>query len=98
MSDVAKWVLLVAGFVVIIGMIIVLDPFQYIDHGVLGQAIDTLIDLAGDGFMFGRGLVNNLLSPWARAALSGLLFWIIGKEFITWTIKITTWAYHYLFK
>ena len=98
MSDVAKWALLVAGFIAILALILVLDPFQYIDNSVLGNAIDTLIELASDGFMFGRGLINNLLSPWARTALSGLMFWLIGKEFITWTIKISVWVYHYIFK
>ena len=98
MSDVAKWLILVAAFVVIFGLIVGLDVFNFIDLNVFDDAVSKLIDFAGDGFMFGRGLINNLLSPWARTALTGLMYWIIGREFILWTIKVSVWVYHYIFK
>ena len=98
MSDVAKWALLIAGILVIIGLILALDINTLIDFAVFNEAIDTIVEYLEDGFKFGRGVINNLLSPWARSALSGLLVWIIGKEFIIWTIKISVWAYHYIFK
>lgn len=98
MSDVVKWTLLLGGAIVFIGLIIVLDPIQFIDENVFGNAITTIINIAGEAFNFGRGIINNLLSPWAREALSGLIYWIIGKELILWGMKVSVWAYHYLFK
>ena len=98
MSDVAKWALLIAGIIVIIGLILALDITEYIDFTKFDTAIDTIVYYLKDGFEFGRGVINNLLSPWARKALTGLLVWIIGKEFIIWTIKVSVWAYHYIFK
>ena len=98
MSDAVKWALLVGAVILVIGLVVALDFMQYIDLGVVGDAIATLIGLAGDAFNFGRGFINNLLSPWARTALSGLMYWIIGKEFILWTIKVTVWVYHFIFK
>lgn len=98
MSDVAKWALLLAGIVVIIGLILSLDIIDFIDLSVFNNAISTLVEFLGNGFRFGRGIINNLLSPWARKALSGLMIWLIGKEFVIWTIKASVWAYHYIFK
>ena len=98
MTDGIKWIILVAAAILIIGMVIALDITQYIDLGVVRDAITTIVSYAGDAFDFGRGLINNLLSPWARVALSGLLYWILGKEFILWTIKVSTWVYHFIFK
>ena len=98
MTDGIKWALLVTGFILVFGLIVALDIFKYIDLGVFEAAVSTLLNLAGDGFSFGRGLVNNLLSPWARTALSGLMYWLIAREFIIWTIKVSVWVYHYIFK
>lgn len=98
MSDAVKWAILVAAFIVLFGVIISLDVFNWVDLSVFNDGISTLINLAGDGFMFGRGLINNLLSPWARVALSGLMYWLIGRELILWTIKVSVWVYHYIFK
>ncbi len=98
MSDGVKWVILVAAAVLLIGSVVALDFMQYIDLGVFSNAITTILNLASDAFTFGRGVINNLLSPWARVALSGLMYWLFGKEFILWSIKVSVWVYHFIFK
>lgn len=98
MSDAIKWGLLIAGAVIIIGLIVALPFVDFINVGQFGQLISRLVDLAGDGFIFGRGLLNNFLTPFGRAALTGLLFWFFGKWAITVAIKIVVWAYHFIFK
>ncbi len=98
MSDGVKWTLLITGAILVIGMVVALDIVEFIDPHVFGSAIATILEVVGDCFNFGRGIINNLLSPWARAALSALMYWIIGKELITWTIKVAVWVYHYIFK
>lgn len=98
MSDAVKWALLVAAALVIIGMVVTLDYMDYIDLNTFSSAVSSVISVVGNGFNFGRGIINNLLSPWARVALSGLMYWIIGKELILWTIKVSVWVYHFIFK
>lgn len=98
MSDAVKWALLVAGAIIIIGLVVDLAVVDFIDVDIFGSAISSIISVVGEGFNFGRGIINNLLSPWARSALSVLLYWIIGKEFILWTIKVSVWVYHFIFK
>ena len=99
MSDTVKWVILGAAAVAVIsGVIMAVPVLAYMDVNVFNGAISTLVTYAGDGFRFGRGLLNNFLSPWARDALSGLMIWIIGKFFFTWGLKIATWAYQGIFK
>jgi len=98
LSDAVKWALLVAGAIVIIGMVVSLDYMEYLDFGTFGSAVSSVISIVGEGFNFGRGIINNLLSPWARVALSGLMYWIIGKELILWSIKVSVWVYHFIFK
>lgn len=98
MSNAIKWGLLVAGAVIIIGMIVALPFVDFINVDEFGQLLSKLVYLAGDGFVFGRGLLNNFLTPFGRAALTGLLFWFFGKWAITVAIKIVVWAYHFIFK
>ena len=98
MSDAVKWGIRAALAVTIIGMILVLPVRQFIDISVVAAGISTLVSIAGEGFMFGRGLINNFLSPWARIALSGLMIWLIGKWFVLLSMKIMAWVNHYIFK
>ena len=98
MGEVAKWVLLVAFAVALIGTCITLPIMGWIDVGVYTEGLATVISIAGDALIFGRGLINNLLSPWARTAVSGLMMWLIGKYLVTYSIKVSVWAYHFVFK
>lgn len=98
MSDIAKWALLVVAIIGVIGLLLSFPFMSYLDATKFGDAIATIISVAGDGFLFARGLINNFLSPWARGVFSALIYWLIGKWLITYGIKITVWVYHYIFK
>lgn len=98
MSNIAKWGLLAVGAVLIIGMICALPFMDFVDAGQFGSLIGSLVDIAGEGFVFARGLLNNFLTPFGRTALTGLLVWIFGKWVITITVKVVIWAYHFIFK
>ena len=98
MSDVAKWAILVAGAVTCIGLIVALPLMQHADLAVFTEAIATICNVAGDALRFGRGLVNNFLSPWGRNCLSGLMTWLLAKFLVTWTLKVSSFAYHFIFK
>ena len=58
MSDVAKWGLLVAAIIVVIGLVVALPFNQYIDSGTFSSAIATVLTIAGDGFVFGRQYIH----------------------------------------
>lgn len=98
MSDAIKWGLLVAGAVVLIGLIVALPFMEFLNVGEFASLISGLVNVAGSAFTFGRGMINNFLTPFGRTALTGLLYWMFGKWAITITIKITAWAYHFIFK
>lgn len=98
MSDVAKWALLVAGAVLIIGLIMALPFVQFIDAGQLSAAVSNIVNIAGDAFRFGRGLINLFLLPFGRKVVSGLMIWLIGKRVLPVAIKIGAQVRHYIFK
>lgn len=98
MSDAIKWALLVAGAVVIIGLIVALPFMDFMNVGEFAELIQGLVNIAGNGFVFARGLINNFLTPFGRTALTGLLVWLFGKWAIMIAIKISVWAYHFIFK
>lgn len=98
MSDIAKWALLVAGAVVIVGLIMALPFVEFIDVGEFGALITDLVEICGEHFRFARGLINNFLTPFGRTVLTGLIFWLFGKWAIMIGIKIATWVYHWIFK
>lgn len=98
MSDAIKWGLLVAGIVIIIGMIVALPFVEYIDLGSFGDALATVTSIVGGFFYKARCLINNFFSPVGRGILSGLLIWLIGKWAIKVSINIVVWVYHFVFK
>ena len=99
MSDGVKWFILGAALVSILsGVIMAVPVLEYMDVTVFSGAISTLVQYGRDAFIFGRGLLNNLLSPWARSAVSGLMIWLVGKTFFMWGLKVASWAYHWIFK
>lgn len=98
MSDIAKWALLVAGAVAFIALILALPFVEFINVGEFSAALSNVVGIAGDAFLFGRGLINNFLLPFGRTVASGLMFWLFGKWAITISIKIGAWVYHFIFK
>ena len=98
MSDVAKWTLLVAGAVALIALIIALPFVKFIDVGEFASILSQIVDIAGSGFLFGRGLLNNFLTPFGRKVLTGLIYWLFGKWILPITIKIGAWIYHWVLK
>lgn len=98
MSDIAKWALLAAGIVILIGLVLALPFMDFIDFGQFGSAVGTIVNVAGSAFSSARGFINNLFSPFGRTVLSGLMYYLLGRYFITVTIKLTSWVYHFIFK
>ena len=98
MADIAKWALLVAGALVIIGMILTLPFTEFILPDTFSELIGDLVGIAGDGFTFGRGIINNFLTPYGRHILTGLMYWFFGKWAITISFRIVVWVYHFIFK
>lgn len=98
MSDVAKWTLLVAGAVVLIGLVVALPFVEFIDLGQFTEILARITEIAGEAFRFGRGLINLFLLPFGREVLSVLMEWFVAKWAILGTIKIGTWIYHFIFK
>ena len=98
MSDVAKWALLVAGALVLLGLVLSLPFVEYINLEQLTKILATITEIAGDSFRFARGLVNLFLLPFGRKILTGLIVWLVGKWAILMTIKTGAWVYHFIFK
>lgn len=98
MGDIAKWAILVAAGLALIGMILAFPIMDYMDVGVYSEGIATIVNYCGSAFIFARGLINNFLSPWARSAISGLTLWFIGKWIVTYSVKMMVWVYRFIFK
>lgn len=98
MSDIAKWALLVAGAVALIALIVALPVAEYINPSEFGNLVGDFVGLAGDVLQSGRGLINNFLTPFGVGVLSGLIIWLLAKNFLTMGIKIGVWVYNWIFK
>lgn len=98
MSDAVKWALLAAGIVVLIGLIVSLPFIDGLNVKHFATLIGELVAIAGTAFKAARGIINNFLTPIGRTILTGLLYYLFGKFFITIGIKISSWVYHFIFK
>lgn len=98
MSDIAKWVLLIAGAIALIVLIVALPFVEFINVGQFGDLLGDIVTVVGTAFRGARGLINNFLTPFGRTILTGILVYLIGKWAITVGIKITAWIYHFIFK
>lgn len=98
MSDAVKWALLAAGIVVLIGLIVALPFMDGLNVKEFASLIGELVTIAGTAFKAARGIINNFLTPFGRTLLTGLLYYLFGKFFITISIKIGSWVYHFIFK
>lgn len=98
MSDLAKWGILVAGALVVIGLILALPIAAGLQPGILSDGVNAILQYCADAFRFGRGLVNNFLLPAARPVLTAVMIWLLAKWVLLIGIKISTWIYHFIFK
>lgn len=98
MGDVVKWGLLVAGIVLLIALVMELPFLEFMNIEELTGAVATVVGICGEAFRFGRGLINNFLTPFGRSAATGLIFWVICKPFIMQAIQYIVMVYHYIFK
>lgn len=98
MSNAVKWALLAAGAVVLIGLVFALPFVDFANLTEFSNEIAVIVNYCGDFLQAGRGIINNFLSPFGRIVLSGIMGWLVGKNLLMIGIKITTWAYHFIFK
>lgn len=98
MSDVVKWALLVAGAIVLIGLILALPFVDFINFEEFSAALTNVVSIAGGAFKFARGLLNNFFLPFGRTIITGVMIWLVGKWAVMVAIKIAAWIYHFIFK
>lgn len=98
MGDLARIGIFLAVCLSVMGIILGFPIMLYMNLDVFRAGIDTIVNLLGEYFIFGRGLINNFLSPWARTAVTGLMEWFLCKNFLTFSLKISVWVYRWIFK
>lgn len=98
MSDIVKWGLLVAGALLIIGLILALPFVQFFNLGEFSALLGDLTSLISGVLISARGLLNNFLTPFGRTVLTGVLAYLFSKFFVTLIIRVTSWIYHFIFK
>ena len=98
MGDAIKWTLLVAGLVIIIGLIVALPFVEFIDFASFADSLTTITSIAGNALFSARCAINNFLSPVGRVILSGILIWLFGKWALKVSLNIIVWVYHFIFK
>ena len=98
MGEVAKWAILAVVLVSVVAIIIAFPIAEGMNVSVFVLAINTIVRVAGNAFLFARGLINNFFSPWARSILSGLFGWLIAKWLYTYGLKVIVWVNKYIFK
>lgn len=98
MSDIAKWAILVAGFITIMSLFLVLPIVDALNPSAVTSSIGGVLSVAGSHLKNARGFLNNFLTPVGIGGLNVALLWVVGKKFITWLIRITVGAYRFIFK
>lgn len=61
-------------------------------------SVNGIVALCGQYFKFGRGLINNFLTPFGRGCVTGLMSYWIAKFFINLSIKVIAWVNHFIFR
>ncbi|MBQ9919992.1 MAG: hypothetical protein IJO49_04110 [Clostridia bacterium] len=98
MGEFVKWGLLVAGALLLIGLVIALPFTEFLNVGELGNQLEVVVDSLGSYLAQGRMLLNYFLTPFGATVLSGILGYIMFKWIIQIGIKTTAWVYHFIFK
>lgn len=98
MSDIAKWALLIAGFVLIMTIVMSLPIMDALNPTMVVSSIGGFLSIAGDFLQSARGIINNFLTPAGVATLNICIYWVVGRAFLTWTLNLTLGAYRFIFK
>lgn len=98
MSDVIKWGLLVIGILGAISLLFALPIVVGINTGEFANNILSIIETAGNYLTTFRNFINNFFTPSGRMILSAVLWYGIGKFFITKSIYLISFIYHFIFK
>lgn len=98
MSNAIKWAILGALVIALIALIVVLPFNDYINVSEFTTSVNGIVTLCGQYFRFGRGLINNFLTPFGRGCVTGLMSYWIAKFFINLSIKVVAWVNHFIFR
>lgn len=98
MGEVAKWALLAAGIVLLIGMILVLPFTGFLDTTKLATGIADFVGIMQPYLISARGLLNNFFTPFGRVVINGLLLYLLAKWVVKLGVKLVAWVYHFIFK
>lgn len=97
MSDIAKWAILVAGMLTIIGMAVLLlvtvGEFQI--ASTVAGAINSCVYYVGNLFIAAKGVLNHFANPY----LWNFLLWTVFTYPIAkFSIRVTSFIYKWIFK
>ncbi len=97
MSDIAKWGLLVAGIVIIVGLIVATGAMTGLTSSIeyVGSTFASFSNIVAPYFVFAKGFLNHFFPP---LLLNAVIAWSIMKPFATWTIKLIKFVYSWIFK
>lgn len=98
MSDVAKWALLVAGFVIILALILALPIASFTNGETVAALFGELVAILSPYILKGRAFINIFLTPFGRTLFSAVIGYMFIRYFITWPIKLITSVYQWIFK
>lgn len=98
MGEFAKWGILVAGALAIVAIIFSLPFVEGIDLAEFSANVAGFLNLVSDYLIVGRGIINNFLTPAGAFTLNIVIGWVIGRKFITTTLRILVSIYHFIFK
>lgn len=97
MSDIAKWAILVAGMLIIIGMaIMLLDTIADFQIATTASgAITSGVYYIGNFFIAAKGVLNTFANPY----LWNFLLWsVFTYPIAKFAIKVTAFIYKWIFK
>ncbi len=98
MSDIAKWALLVAGFAVILALILALPIVGFTNGETVAASFGELVAILSPYIIQARAFINIFLTPFGRTLFSAVIGYMFIRYFITWPIKLITSVYHWIFK
>lgn len=98
MSDIAKWALLVAGFAIVIVLILALPIASIVNGEDVGALFGQLVAIMSPYIIKARAFINLFLTPLGRSMFSVVISYMFLKYFLTWPIKLITSVYHWIFK
>lgn len=98
MGEFAKWAILVAGALIIISIIFSFPFVEGIDLQEFSANVTGFLTNVSDYLIVGRGIINNFLTPVGIHIFTITIGWVLGRKFITTTLRILVSVYHFIFK